>query len=222
MMNELVNSALVDEAYQWLCQQRKNFPVNSDVWDVRFHWSAVKTTLMDELSTNTFHFEPLQKITTSNGEVLHVWTSVDSLVLKLLSIVLSRHLPSSTLCTHVKGHGDSKHTVTEIQNKIPSNTVVFRTDVKSYYESINHEILLEKLSVCVKDKRVMNLLAQYIKRAVEYGGLFTDFSQGISSGCSLSPLISSLYLYELNKEMEGEIIFFRRYMDEVTVLSTTR
>ena len=95
MMNELVNSALVDEAYQWLCQQRKNFPVNSDVWDVRFHWSAVKTTLMDELSTNTFHFEPLQKITTSNGEVLHVWTSVDSLVLKLLSIVLHaiyRHL----------------------------------------------------------------------------------------------------------------------------------
>jgi hypothetical protein len=46
MMNGSVNSALVDEAYQWLCQQRKNFPVNSDVWDVRFHWSEVKTVTM--------------------------------------------------------------------------------------------------------------------------------------------------------------------------------
>ena len=222
MMNELVNSDLIDEAYSWLCQQRKHFPVNSDVWDVRFHWEAVIAKLMAELRSNTFNFKPLQKITTSTGEVIHVWTSIDSLVLKLLSNVLSRHLPSSTLCTHLKGHGGSKHTVTEIQGQVSSNTFVFRTDVKSYYESINHEILLDKLSVYVKDKRIMNLLAQYVKRSVEYGGLFTDFTQGISSGCSLSPLISSFYLYELDKVMEGKPVFYRRYMDDVIVLSTSR
>ena len=47
-------------------------------------------------------------------------------------------------CTHLKGHGGSKHTVTEIQHDLHNNTFVFRTDVKSYYESINHEILLDK------------------------------------------------------------------------------
>jgi hypothetical protein len=94
--------------------------------------------------------------------------------------------------------------------------------VKSYYESINHEILLDKLAVYVKDKRVMNLLAQYAERSVEYGGLFNDFTQGISSGCSLSPLISSFYLYELDKAMEDKSVFYRRYMDDVIVLSTSR
>jgi hypothetical protein len=132
MMNELVNSVLVDEAYQWLCQQRKHFLANSDVWDVRFHWEAFKAEIMDELSSATFNFKPLQKITKSTGEIIHVWTSVDSLVLKLLSMVLSRHLPSSTLCTHLKGYGGSKRTVTDIQRQISSNTYVFRTDVKSY------------------------------------------------------------------------------------------
>lgn len=39
------------------------------------------------------------------------------------------------------------------------------------------EILLETLSVYVKDKRFFNLLAQYVKRTVEYGGLF--FTGGI-------------------------------------------
>ncbi len=56
MMNQLVNSDLVDEAYKWLCQQRKYFPVNSDVCDVRFHWNEVKAKLMVELTSDTFTF----------------------------------------------------------------------------------------------------------------------------------------------------------------------
>ena len=92
MINEIANSDLVDEAYSWLCQQRKHFPVNSDVWDVRFHWVEVKAKLIAELTSDTFNFKPLQKVTKSTDEVIHVWTSIDSLVLKLLSIALSRYL----------------------------------------------------------------------------------------------------------------------------------
>tara|TARA_R110001583_G_scaffold72902_2_gene203564 strand:- start:3694 stop:4248 length:555 start_codon:yes stop_codon:yes gene_type:complete len=182
MINELVNTDLIDEAYAWLCKQRKHFPVNSDVWHCRFHWESIKPKLIRDLSTNRFTFQPLQKVTKSSGEVIHLWTSIDSLVLKLLSLVLQRYLPSSKLCTHPKGHGGSKQTVTSIQAELPNNTFVFRTDVKSYYESINHEILLDKLSVYIKDKIVLNLLAQYLKRSVESGGLFTDITKGISSG----------------------------------------
>ena len=222
MINELVNTDLLNESFSWLCKQRKHFPDNSDVWDVRFHWNKIKPQLIDELISNTFNFQPLQKITKSSGEVIHLWTSIDSVVLKLLSLVLQRYLPSSKLCTHLKGNGGSKQTVTSIQREITNNIFVFRTDVKSYYESINHEILLDKLSVYIKDKAVMNLLAQYLKRSVESGGLFKDIKQGISSGCPLSPIISSFYLVELDKEMEGKNVYYRRYMDEIIVLSPSR
>jgi retron-type reverse transcriptase len=164
----------------------------------------------------------LQKVTKSNGGNIHLWTSIDSLVLKLLSWVLQPYLPSSPLCTHLKGHGGSKQTVTSIQAEIPNNTFVFRTDVKSYYESINHEILLDKLSVYIKDKMMMNLLSQYLKRSIESGGVFRDITRGISSGCPLSPIISSFYLYELDKEMEGKPVYYRRYMDDIIVLSPSR
>jgi retron-type reverse transcriptase len=60
--------------------------------------------------------------------------------------------------------------------------------------------LLDKLSVYIKDKIVLNLLTQYLKRSVESGGLFTDITKGISSGCPLSPIISSFYLVELDKK----------------------
>jgi RNA-directed DNA polymerase len=222
VITELVSEDLIDESFRWLCKQRKHFPDNSDVWDVRFHWNKIKPQLIDELISNTFNFQPLQKITKSSGEVIHLWTSIDSVVLKLLSLVLQRHLPSSKLCTHLKGNGGSKQTVTSIQREITNNIFVFRTDVKSYYESINHEILLDKLSVYIKDKAVMNLLAQYLKRSVESGGLFKDIKQGISSGCPLSPIISSFYLVELDKEMEGKNVYYRRYMDDIIVLSPSR
>jgi RNA-directed DNA polymerase len=68
----------------------------------------------------------------------------------------------------------------------------------------------------------MNLLGQYLKRSVEVGGLFTDITQGISSGCPLSPLISCFYLYELDNEMAGKAVFYRRYMDDLIVLAPTR
>jgi RNA-directed DNA polymerase len=222
MINELTNAKLLDESFSGLCKQRKHFPVNSDVWHCRFHWKSIKPKLIRDLSTNRFTFQPLQKVTKASGEVIHLWTSIDSVVLKLLSLVLSHYLPSSKLCTHLKGHGGSKQTVTSIQVEIPNNTFVFRTDVKSYYESINHEILLDKLSVYIKNKMVMNLLAQYLKRSVESGGLFKDIKQGISSGCPLSPLISSFYLYELDKEMEGKPVYYRRYVDDIIVLSPSR
>jgi RNA-directed DNA polymerase len=47
----------------------------------------------------------------------------------------------------------------------------YRTDVKSYYESINHEILLDKLSVYIKDKAVMNLPSTVFKTKCGIGRL---------------------------------------------------
>ncbi|MFT5278344.1 MAG: RNA-directed DNA polymerase [Glaciecola sp.] len=128
---------------------------------------------------NPIRDRPLQEISKQNGEVIHLWSSVDSLVLKMLATLLAQHLPASTLCTHLKGHGGNKQTVNAIQAQLSTNTFVFRTDVKSYYASINHGLLLAKLAAYVKDKVVMNLLGQYLKRSVESGGMFTDITQGM-------------------------------------------
>jgi RNA-directed DNA polymerase len=69
---------------------------------------------------------------------------------------------------------------------------------------------------------VLNLLTQYLKRIVESGGLFTDITKGISSGCPLNPIISSFYLVELDKKMESKNVYYRRYMDDIIVLSPSR
>jgi RNA-directed DNA polymerase len=56
---------------------------------------------------------------------------------------------------------------------------------------------------------MMNLLSQYLKRSIESGGVFRDITPRISSGCPLSPIISSFYLYKLDKEIEGKPVYYR-------------
>ncbi|AFP30857.1 reverse transcriptase/maturase family protein [Marinobacter sp. BSs20148] len=220
MIDRLIHH--VDTAYRWLCQQRKHFPANSDVWDLRFHWAQIRPDLIAQLRGNRYLFSPLQQVIKQDGEYIHLWASQDSIVLKALTLVLADLLPASRLCTHLKGHGGAKQTVNTIYQELSGNAFVFRTDVKSYYQSINHERLLDRLEKHIDDKIVINLLGQYLKRSVDKGGVFLTHRQGISSGCPLSPLIGSFFLYELDQAMEQQPLFYRRYMDDIIVLASTR
>jgi RNA-directed DNA polymerase len=98
-----------------------------------------------------------------------------------------------------------------------------KTDVKRYYDSIDHTILLKKLNKDIADPFIWCLLVQFVKRTVERGGTFKSITCGISRGCSLSPIIAAYYLTFLDKRMEGDTrYFYRRYMDDVIVLAKTR
>jgi retron-type reverse transcriptase len=60
--------------------------------------------------------------------------------------------------------------VREARDHLPDNRFVLRTDVRSYYASIDHLMVLDQLAVHIKDRQVLNLLSQYLKRRAERGG----------------------------------------------------
>jgi len=105
MIEELLRPAVVDTAYRWLCERRKDYPDHADVWWLRYHWPRERERLCADLCAGRFRFEPLTPVTNKEGETLHLWSARDALVLKALAIVLADHLPVSRRCTHVKGHG---------------------------------------------------------------------------------------------------------------------
>jgi retron-type reverse transcriptase len=77
-----------------------------------------------------------------------------------------------------------------------------KTDVKRYYESIDHSILLKQLDKDIAYPFIWRLLVQFVKRSVERGGTFKSITYGISRGCPLSPIIAAYYLKELDNQME--------------------
>ena len=62
--------------------------------------------------------------------------------------------------------------------------------MKSYYGSIDDDILLGILEHRVPDGRVLDLLRQYVRRTIYDEGLYEDVERGISLGCPLSPLMA--------------------------------
>ncbi len=131
-------TAHIEEAYTWLCKQRHHHPPNADIWYLRFHWDREKHRLIQELDNKTYRFEPLEAITKGGGEIIHLWSARDALVLKCLSLLLPPYLYLSPHCTHVKGHEGLKATVADVQFHIHHYRFVMRTNVKGYYENIDH------------------------------------------------------------------------------------
>ena len=90
---ELAHDWVIDAAYAWLCHQRRDGSADTDIWHFRFRWAAARLQLQDQLRAGTYRFSPMDCVTKVNGEVVHVWSSADALVLKALSIVLTKVLP---------------------------------------------------------------------------------------------------------------------------------
>jgi len=222
LLADITSDEVLDSAYDWLCRRRREYSANSDVWAFRRRWPREKEEIKDELHAGRYRFSLLSRITRKEGDEIDLWSARDALVLKALALVLAKHLPVSRRCTHLKGHGGANYAVREVRNHLAANRFVLRTDVKSYYASIDHLMLLDQLAVHLKDRRVLNLIGQYLRRTSERGGAFWDYDKGISLGCPLSPLIGAFFLNALDAAAAKLRLFYIRFMDDILILAPTR
>ena len=69
LMDEAASDDVLNLAYQWLCQRRKAYPHNADVWDVRWRWEEIRPHLQDELSAGTYRLGAMERIHTSEKTI---------------------------------------------------------------------------------------------------------------------------------------------------------
>lgn len=194
----------------WVCDRetcpnhsrRKHYHHNSDVWQLRRWWDEKKRVIVAQLREGRYRFREQRRVQ-ARGDVKEIWAAQDALVLKALAIALGEELQPhlSPRCFHLAGTGGHKGAVREVAPHLHEYKFVFRTDVKGYYASINHDILFNLVSRYVRDAVVLDLVGQYLKRFVSDGGEYTDIEQRISLGCPLSPLMGALYLKPLDDRM---------------------
>ena len=223
---QLTSPETMDAAFDWLCARRRDWPDHADVWAFRRNWQHEKRLIQRQIRAGIYRFSLQTRVTTSSASVAHIWSARDALVLKALTLVLFDVLPASRRCTHLKGHGGLKDAVRQAASNIQQHNFAFRTDVKSYYDSIDHGLLIERLKRHIRDERVLGLIRQYLGRTSESGGIFYEFNQGISAGCSLSPLIGAFFLNDLDNRMEQQAVreglFYVRYMDDILLFAPSR
>lgn len=94
------------------------------------------------------------------------------------------------------------------------NTWVVDIDLEKYFDTVNHDKLMELIAREVKDKRVLRLIRAYLKSGVMVNGITAVTEKGCPQGGPLSPLLSNIMLNELDKELETRGHKFCRYADD--------
>ncbi len=159
LIEKIASDEVIDAAYQWLCEKRKHYHFNGDVWHLRCWWHEKKPQLQALIRSGRYQFRELRLIRGEEHKI-EWWSSQDAFVLKAMTIVLTEHLKPilSPRCFHLAGNGGLKGAVREVTTNLSDHTFVFRTDVKGYYASINHSILMEQIGKYVHDESVLSPL----------------------------------------------------------------
>jgi len=92
-------------------------------------------------------------------------------------------------------------------------------DLKSFFDTVNHDRLMGQLRGKVRDRRVLGLIRRYLQAGVELpDGTREATPRGVPQGGPLSPLLANIALDPLDKELERRGHRFARYADDFLVL----
>jgi RNA-directed DNA polymerase len=95
---------------------------------------------------------------------------------------------------------------------------VVDADIKSYFDSIPHEALLERLREKVTDGKALSLIESFLNQKVMETAKSWQPEGGTPQGAVISPLLSNIYLDPLDKLMERKGFEMVRYADDFVVL----
>ena len=101
-------------------------------------------------------------------------------------------------------------------------TTAVEIDLSKYFDTLNHELLMNMVREEVKDKRVTDLIKKYLKSGVMVEGLLVKTEEGSPQGGPLSPLLANIYLNKFDQEMTRRGVKVIRYADDIVILAKSK
>jgi hypothetical protein len=166
--------------------------------------------LTNRIKSDTFDFKRLVKKNIRNFQVYRTQKLGDELILRQMSDSLKRSYKIKTS----DRSGVVKQTSVLLQDSTDKH--VFRLDIKSFYESVDRNLLLKKIA---KDRKVSYLSIRYLSKF--FSMLDRMGVRGLPRGLGISATLSEIYLSDLDDEVRRVrgVYFYGRYVDDIIIFS---
>ena len=187
---------------------------------LREHWPGIK----EQLLQGTYQPKPVRQklIPKGNGQMrrLGIPTALDRFIQQALSQVLGPVFePSFSVHSHGFRPGHSaKGAILEAQGYIEQgHTWVVDIDLETFFDRVNHDVLMGRLAKKIADRRMLGLIRRYLEAGMMVEGVVMETEEGTPQGGPLSPLLANVLLDEVDKELEKRGHSFVRYADDCNV-----
>lgn len=99
---------------------------------------------------------------------------------------------------------------------------VVDADIKSYFDTIDHELLMAKIEEHVSDSRILQLIRQYLSQDIIESLRRWSPDKGTPQGAVLSPILANIYLNELDWHIPEAGVRMIRYADDFVIICETK
>lgn len=95
-------------------------------------------------------------------------------------------------------------------------------DIKSYFDSIPHPLLYDRLDQLVVDPDLLSLVLEFATQPIREDGCDRATTLGVPQGGVISPVLANLYLSPLDDAILAEGWGYARYADDFVIFTPTK
>jgi RNA-directed DNA polymerase len=188
-------------------------------------------TISNELRNGEYRFAPFieRKVIISGGrEKRFSRASVrDTLVQKAITTIVEQALdPDLPSCLHSfrrrrpGGPGLLSALSRAAQASLDQKTWILQEDISSYFDHIQHGVLLETLAPLLPDDQaVLDLYTAYLGAPRQVGDRILNREVGLPIGSTMANFLANVYLLPLDMEMEKAGFSYMRYCDDLILFA---
>jgi RNA-directed DNA polymerase len=228
LMEKVADEANLAEALRRVCANKGSAGVDGMDVTVLKAWMSVRThreQLRGKLISGEYEPTPVRgvQIPKPGGKgvrQLGIPTVVDRLVQQALLRVLEPIFdPSFSEGSYGFRPGRGAHDALRqaSQYVAEGRSIVVDLDLEKFFDRVQHDVLMVRVSRRVKDKRVLALIGRFLRAGMMQDGICIQREEGTPQGGPLSPFLANILLDDLDKELEKRGHRFCRYADDCNI-----
>ncbi len=225
MIEQVLNRRNIMRAYQQVMSNKGSagvdgMPVN-ELYD---HLTKNREQIESDIRTGKYQPQPIRgvEIPKSNGKtrLLGVPTVTDRMLQQAVGQVLAAkfEMEFEDYSYGFRPNKNAQKAVLKAQEYINSGYHhIVDIDLKSFFDEVDHCILLQLLYRKVKCPLTLRLIRKWLRAPIQINGKLTKRRKGLPQGSPLSPLLSNIMLNELDKELERQSLRYVRFADDFSI-----